>query len=98
MTPKEKTPGSARRKSSQEQPGSLQSGRSSGRKRSNTYTLAEGTVPSPTVKEMMDSLKDGMTKEELKDSLQNVLNKNSKTAGTSFLLRIIVRHTEFGCA
>ncbi len=55
--------------------------RSSGRKRSNTYTLQEGTVASPTVTEMMDSMKEGMTKEEMKESLSAVLNKNVQNAG-----------------
>ena len=55
--------------------------RSSGRKRSNTYTLPEGTVSSPTVKEMMDSMKDGMSKDELKNSIQKVLDKNSQSSG-----------------
>ena len=38
-------------------------------------------MPSPTVKEMMDSMKEGMSKDELKNSIQEVLNKNSKSSG-----------------
>ena len=81
MTPKQGTPSSSKRKVNQQPQKSSEKRRSSGRKRSNTYTLPEGTVPSPTVKEMMDSMKEGMSKDELKNSIQEVLNKNSKSSG-----------------
>ena len=81
MTPKQGTPSSAKRKANQLPHRSSEKRRSSGRKRSNTYTLPEGTVSSPTVKEMMDSMKEGMSKDELKNSIQEVLNKNSKSSG-----------------
>ena len=81
MTPKQGTPISSKRKVNQPPQKSSEKRRSSGRKRSNTYTLPEGTVPSPMVKEMMDSMKEGMSKDELKNSIQEVLNKNSKSSG-----------------
>ena len=81
VTPKQGTPSSVKRKANQQPQRSSEKRRSSGRKRSNTYTLPEGTVPSPTVKEMMDSMKEGMSKDELKNNIQKVLNKNSKSSG-----------------
>ena len=81
LTPKQGTPNSAKGKAIGPPHRSSEKRRSSGRKRSNTYTLPEGTVPSPTVKEMMDSMKEGMSKDELKNSIQEVLNKKSKSSG-----------------
>ena len=91
MAPKQGTPSSSKKKVNQQPQKSSEKRRSSGRKRSNTYTLPEGTVPSPTVKEMMDSMKEGMSKDELKNSIQEVLNKNSKNSGKdkSFDVRAI---------